>query len=205
MPKNYPTGSRLNIITIFSIDSISIQFDTEYNEWLNSYREALQAVAGFISIDAIAGYQQSIIQYYLLIKFESEVHYSAWLNASESLAILAKRHQLVTAKNTDQQANGVLTHFTLPAVKTQPLPTFWKRALVTICCVYPLLMFLIWLLKPILSSLPVPFAMLINVIIAGSLLTHPILPFAFRTLAPWLNKPSQAHPKKTNKSTSNAI
>lgn len=198
MPTIDQTAPELKPLTIFSNDIISYQLDSDYANWLYSYRTSLQAAPGFISFDCIETPQPTTTQYLRLIKFESNELYLNWLNTGDSAALMAQRNQLVVTEYPDQHTSGIAAQFTLAAAKPLPAPPFWKRALVTISCVYPLLMVLIWLLTPVFRGLPAPLAMLINVVIVGSLLTYPILPFVFRVLAPWLNGPTKLPPKKVS-------
>ena len=69
---------------------------------------------------------------------------------------------------------------------TPNLPPIWKRLVLSVLAVYPMLMFLTALSALITGALPQPAQVLITVIVLSALLTWPIMPWLSKALRPWL-------------------
>ncbi len=65
-------------------------------------------------------------------------------------------------------------------------PPFWKRVIICVICVYPLIVLLRLALAPVTGGLPWGVALLPNVVILSALLTYPVFPWVTRLLRPWL-------------------
>ncbi|MGZ0187855.1 MAG: hypothetical protein ACKVH0_07600, partial [Alphaproteobacteria bacterium] len=66
------------------------------------------------------------------------------------------------------------------------MPPAWKRIVLSVIAVYPMLMLLSTLGAPIIGDLPQPLQVLIVVVVLSALLTWPIMPWLSKALRPWL-------------------
>ncbi len=85
-----------------------------------------------------------------------------------------------------QHLSGLETWFVLPGQRALIPPPPWKMAVVTVLGVWPVSMFVPWLLNPLLSGLPsAPQALFVAVGIV-ILLTWVVMPMLVRLLKRWL-------------------
>ena len=84
------------------------------------------------------------------------------------------------------QATGLGMWVDHPEGLAPNLPPAWKRVVMSVVAVYPMLMLLMGLSAPITGGLPQFLQVLIMVIVLSALLTWPITPWLSMVLRPWL-------------------
>ncbi|AJE47685.1 hypothetical protein [Celeribacter indicus] len=67
-----------------------------------------------------------------------------------------------------------------------PLPPFWKRWLVSMIAVYPALIVIFYMLRPVAANLPTPLSLFLVAFFLTGLNARYILPFLNRRLPRWL-------------------
>lgn len=85
-----------------------------------------------------------------------------------------------------QELTGLEAWFTLPGQRSVTPPPRWKMAVVTAIGVYPVSIFVPWLLHPLTGSLPPllgAFFIAVGIVI---LLTWAVMPVLVKVLRPWL-------------------
>ena len=85
-----------------------------------------------------------------------------------------------------QHLSGLETWFVLPGQRALIPPPPWKMAVVTVLGVWPVSMFVPWLLNPVISGLSLTLQALVIAVGIVILLTWAIMPVLVRVLKPWL-------------------
>jgi len=85
-----------------------------------------------------------------------------------------------------QHLSGLETWFVLPGQRALIPPPPWKMAVVTVLGVWPVSMFVPWLLNPVISGLSLPLQALFVAVGIVILLTWVVMPVFVRILKSWL-------------------
>jgi len=85
-----------------------------------------------------------------------------------------------------QELSGLETWFVLPGQRAMIPPPPWKMALITVLGVWPVSMFVPWLLNPLISGLPMALQALFVAVGIVILLTWVVMPMFVRILKRWL-------------------
>ncbi len=154
--------------------------------WLAGIHGDLKKHPGFISVDVIRQLDLPRPEYLILVKFAAQVHLEAWQDSDEARLWLARLEKIVDEAPQLEQALGLEIWFDRGSTDAPQMPAFWKRVLLSIGCVYPMILLLDWAMSPLSRSLPPEVQILIVVVPLSILLTWPVMPVASRLLRRWL-------------------
>jgi len=186
------SGAQPGLATLMVVDQVSKDGIQNYEAWLAGIHGDLKSQPGFVSVDVIRQLDQPRPEYLILIKFTDQAQMERWQSSQEAAQWLAKLEGLVDKAPRMEQAIGLEIWFDRKAAGQPDLPAYWKRVLLSIACVYPMIMLLEWALDPVIGGLPPAARILLVVVVLSALLTWPIMPFATRILRSWLFK-DQVH------------
>ncbi len=153
-----------------------------YEAWLATFHRVVAEQAGFQSVDVVRHSEGDDVLYTVLTRFDGTAPRDAWL-ASDALADLRQSlGEIAGAHRVLQHGTGRELWFDLaPPGARAP---FWKRAVLSAACVYPLLLIANATLGRLLGGLPGPLA--VTVVVLSCVLTYPVMPLATRWARPWL-------------------
>jgi len=157
-----------------------------YEAWLVEINDEMMRFSGFVSLDIIRPRDNNLLEYLILIRFDSEQTLSAWENSEVCKGLIAKSKALVQRNHTTKTPLNSKVWFNLSNQKKAP--AFWKQVVLGVLAVYPLVIILNIILAPINNHLPNPIGILVTVIFISILLTYPVMPLLTRWLDRWLNK-----------------
>ncbi len=178
MPKDTATLMVSNLVRPSKI--------TDFEAWLQHLHALMQQREGFISVDIIRHLNRSQPEYISLIKFDNHQNLERWNQSSELAEELEKLKELVVRKSLRKESIGLELWFDSTEEDAQKLPPYWKRLLISVVAVFPLLYIIQSFLPYLLSDLPRPASMLLGVILLSGILTWPVMPFLSRLLKRWL-------------------
>ena len=187
-PARRDRASRLrpkDFATLMVVDHVNRESISDYEDWLSGIHDDLQNQRGFVSVDVIRHLDQPDPEYVILVKFENQETLKRWRSSSELAAWLSKLEGLVASKPHFEEAIGLEFWFDR-ASRRHRMPAFWKRVILSIACVYPMIIMLSWAFAPIIGSWPPAGQIFVVVVVLSTLLTWPIMPYATRLLKPWL-------------------
>lgn len=148
----------------------------------------LEAADGFGSLDVIRRDGGLGTDYYILARFEDVASLEKWKSSPERQALTREIETYSTTDVSREQAAGSNIWFepvvNLPSTPRPPL--LWKRWLISMIAVYPLLIVLAHLLKPITSRLPLELGLLLVAVILTGLNAAFIVPWLTKHLHTWL-------------------
>ena len=163
----------------------------EYEQWLRGIFNEAKKFEGFIETNVIKPADSESPEYISLVKFDSQENLCRWQESSEEAEWVAKLPDLVEESADMQKAIGFEMWFSRPKVLFSAAPPpFWKQVVLGVMTVYPMILILNFVLKPITGSLPWFVSLFISVVILSTLLTYPIMPMVTKVLRNWL------YPKK---------
>ena len=122
----------------------------------------------------------------ILVKFDAQASLDSWRGSPELARWLAKLDGLTERAPQFQEAIGLELWFDRASGARPVLPAFWKRVVLSIACVYPMIMLLSRAFEPIIGAWPPAGQIFVVVVVLSALLTWPIMPHATRLLKPWL-------------------
>lgn len=159
-----------------------------FEQWLKNLHQLMRQQPEFISVDIIRHLQREKPEYISLIKFRTAEALESWNRSPELTQELEALKPLVIRKSLRKEAIGLEQWFDSANVIGNRVPPYWKRLVLSVSAVFPLLYLIQTLLPPQITELPKPVAMLIGVIILSSVLTWPVMPYLSKWLKPWLYK-----------------
>ena len=157
---------------------------------LSLMNSRLEKADGFLSLDVIRRDGGLGTDFYVLARFQSVEALEKWRDSTERLSLLGEIEQMSIADVSRQYAAGTNIWFepvvSLPSTPTPP--PLWKRWLISMLAVYPALIVLVMLLKPVTSLLPEALGLFVVATVLTGLTTAFIVPFLTRRLGVWLTR-----------------
>tara|TARA_Y100000310_G_C20634066_1_gene790244 strand:- start:889 stop:1473 length:585 start_codon:yes stop_codon:yes gene_type:complete len=143
---------------------------------------------GFESIDIVRRDDGQGIDIFCIARFRSKDDLEAWKLSPDRKTVLDPIETLSVLDVARQQAYG--SNIWFEPVVNLPIPPkpprLWKRWIVSLVAVYPALIVLIYLLKPITSKVPEPIGLLLVATILTGITTALIAPWLTKKLQKWL-------------------
>lgn len=155
---------------------------------LAQVNERLVATEGFVNLNVIRREGGLGTDFYVIARFETAEALDTWRADPERKALLDEVESLAISDVSRQQAAGANIWFepirSLPS--TPKPPPLWKRWLTSMLAVYPALIALVTLLKPVTTRLPEALGLFLVAFILTGLTTAFIVPWLTRILRRWL-------------------
>ena len=174
-------------VTTMFTDRVKPDKTDEYEAWSTGIHGDAKQFPGFLGVDVIRPKESSHPEYITLVKFDNCENVKRWKESSNLAKWLEKLPNLLIGDPHAQEHVGLELWFDRPNIPQRPKqPPFWKRVVIGVICVYPLILLLSWALGPVTGGVPSRIALLLNVVILSALLTYPVMPWVTRLLRPWL-------------------
>lgn len=122
-----------------------------------------------------------------IVRYDSVADLNAWLESRDRQALLKELEPIVESMHA-HRVTGLEGWFAINRGPSgdAPAPPSWKQALAVLMALYPTVMILAFLTKPLLQSLSLPVQMLIGNLLSVAALTWLVMPFVTRVLGFWL-------------------
>ncbi len=157
-------------------------------ETLSQLHGRLMAFDGFDSLDVVRREAELGTDFHIIARFRDEGALERWRASPDRNALLGKMEVLTITDISRQQASGSNIWFepvtSLPSAPKPPL--FWKRWATSMLAVYPPLVLLVTMLKPITAHLPEAIGLFLVALILTGITTAFIVPWLTRKLHGWL-------------------
>jgi hypothetical protein len=157
-----------------------------YEMLIGEFHQMLKQLPGFHSVDTVRHVKEQQTEYTVLLRFEDEGSAEGWKSRPDVAAKLNEIMALTGGPVKTTESAGLEMWVDHPVGERPALPPFWKRVTVSVLAVYPSLMFLMAISRPVIGTLPQPLQVLIIVVVLSGLLTWPIMPLLTRSLRSWL-------------------
>ncbi|SDO36557.1 hypothetical protein SAMN05216196_10568 [Lutimaribacter pacificus] len=155
---------------------------------LAQLNEILVTFDGFASLDTIRREGGLGTDFYILARFRDVAALERWRALPDRNALMDEIEAMSIADVSRQQAAGSNIWFEpIVSMPSQPKPPLlWKRWATSMLAVYPALIVLVTLLRPVTAPLPEPLGLLVVALILTGLTTAFIVPWLTRVLHRWL-------------------
>jgi antibiotic biosynthesis monooxygenase (ABM) superfamily enzyme len=186
MNSNHQTLEPVAFVISEFVQSGRIQ---EYEDWVKGINQAANEFEGFLGADVIRPRDHEHPEYVVLVRFDTYQNIKKWRESSIYQTWIEKSQDLVIREETDlQEASGLDLWFTRPkAISKKPTqPAYYKKVIMGILAVYPLILLTNLILGPLLKELPQLLGLFISVVAISALLTYPVMPLLTRLLSFWL-------------------
>ncbi|OLP17152.1 antibiotic biosynthesis monooxygenase [Leptolyngbya sp. 'hensonii'] len=159
----------------------------EYEAWTQGINQAVQQFEGFLGAELFRPRDHDYPEYVVILKFDTYENFRTWTTSAVYRDWMEKSRGLVTVRSRQQFLSGMELWFTLPsALKSSAQPAYYKKVIIGILSVYPLIVLSNLLLGPLLAGLPPLLGLLISVSLVSALLTYPVMPWLTQWLEFWL-------------------
>lgn len=162
-----------------------------YEAWTKGINRDASQFDGFLGVEVIRPRDHDYPEYVVIVKFETYEYLRSWLISPTYRDWMDKSYGLIAARSQQQQPNGLELWFTLPNIRSDgrsplPSPPYYKKVVLGVLAVYPLILLSNRLLGALLAGLPSLLALFISVIFVSALLTYPVMPWLSKRLGFWL-------------------
>lgn len=177
-------------VTFAITDHVPLAKRQHYERLVADLHDLFEQQPGFLSADTVRHQRNHVMEYTVLVRWEHEITPQDWRKVPAIAEKLTSIEKITGGAASFAEATGSGLWFDHQQSAAPALPPFWKRVLVSVIAVYPMLMVLILSTAPLIGALPQPLQVFILVVILSALLTWPIMPLVNRALGPWLSKSS---------------
>lgn len=183
-------------ITIVISEVVEPHRIPEYEAWTRGINHAAQQFEGFLGVEIIRPRDHNHPEYVVIVKFDTYLHCRNWLTSETYQVWMQKSQLLVSARSHQQLPSGLEVWFTLPKDKARKAaqPAYYKKVILGVLAVYPLILLANALLSPFLVGLPPLLGLLLSVTFVSALLTYPVMPWLTHLLNFWLYPPRHRPP-----------
>jgi len=162
-----------------------------YEEWTTGLNREASQFDGFLGVDVIRPRDHNHPEYVVIVKFETYDHLRYWLTSPTYRSWMDQSYGLIVARSQQQLSSGMELWFTLPQTRSegrspQTHVPYYKKVVLGVLAVYPLILLANQLLNPLLAGLHPLLALFISVIFVSALLTYPVMPWLSKILGFWL-------------------
>ncbi len=178
-----------DIVSVVVSDKIKLNYQAEFENWQERIISDLRKFDGFISVSSkkIKGVEN---EYFTVFQFDSKENLQYWLN-SEALKKYLKEVELYTMAPPKVSLHQGMEFFFDVKETIIKQPPFYKKVLMGIIAVYPLIIIIgklfNWLI-PGFEKLPFELALFFEVIVISSLMNYPVMPTLTKWFGTWLYK-----------------
>ncbi len=159
----------------------------EYRDWSAGICEAARLAPGFRARQVIEPRDEQVLEYLIILKFDSPENLDRWHSSEDCRRWLAKSERLIERRTHHHPGEGMEMWFARPDAAAAS-PPFWKQVVLGVTAVYPSILLLRAITTPVLGPLDLhpDLNLLISVLLLSCLLTWPLMPWLTRVLGPWL-------------------
>jgi antibiotic biosynthesis monooxygenase (ABM) superfamily enzyme len=178
-----------NIVSVVVFDKVKPKYQTEFEDWQNRIISEIEKLKGFVSVsskklDAIEN------EYFTIFQFDSNENLQIWLD-SETQKKYLQEVELYTLSSPKVSFHQGLEFFFAKNESIIKQPPFYKKVLMGIAAVYPLIIIVgklfHWII-PGFEKIPFELALFFEVIVISSLMNYPVMPTLTKWLHRWLYK-----------------
>ena len=175
-----------NPVTLAVTDHVPLAGKARYEALVEDLYHLFQAQDGFLSVNIVRHNRPHQVEYTILSRWSDEAAATLWRRDEVIREKLSQIEAITGGTAQVVQAIGLGMWVDHAEGVAPNLPTAWKRVVMSVVAVYPMLMLLMGLSAPFIGELPQFLQVLIIVIVLSTLLTWPIMPWLGKVLRSWL-------------------
>jgi antibiotic biosynthesis monooxygenase (ABM) superfamily enzyme len=188
-------NQQLDPITLVISEVVDPNRIQAYEAWTRGINQAASQFEGFLGVEIIRPRDHDYPEYVVVVKFDHYANFRRWITSSTYKDWMAQSRDFIAVRSHQELPSGLELWFTLPKATPRklPQPAYYKKVVLGILAVYPLILLANMLLNPFLKGLPPLVGLLISVTFVSALLTYPVMPWLTRILSSWLYPPLPRH------------
>ncbi|USG62262.1 hypothetical protein NBZ79_04630 [Sneathiella marina] len=175
-------GSTVLIVT----NHVLTEHQPAYEILVKELHDIIRQLPNFQTVDVVRHIAPEQTEYTVILRFSAVVNFTEVWKSPQIVLKLKEIEKLTGEPPKYAEAAGLELWVDHDATGKMVIPPYWKRVVLSIIGVYPMLLLLLGLGAPIIGGLPKPVQTLITVVILSSLLAWPIMPLLGKALRPWL-------------------
>ena len=159
-----------------------------YEKWIKGINKEVSHFDGFMGVDIIRPRSREHSEYVIILRFDSYTNLRSWQKSPIRLAWLKESRGYVISETQTQKTSGLEMYFTLPNYYSfkSNRPAYYKLVIIGILAVYPLIIFINFIIDPLVNQFSDELQIFFSVIFVSMLLTYPVMPWITKTLTFWL-------------------
>lgn len=178
-----------NIVSVVVFDKVKPNYQDEFENWQNRIISEIQKFKGFVGVSSkkLEGVKN---EHFTIFQFDSPQNLQHWLDSDTLRRYLVEAKQYTQSEPKISFHEGLEIFFSKKDV-TQMQPAFYKKVLIGILAVYPLIIIVGKLLHwciPGFEKLPFELRLFFEVIVISTLMTYPVMPMLSKWFHKWLYK-----------------
>lgn len=158
----------------------------EYRQWTAKIHQAEAKFPGFRGVYVQSPNSTSKNSWITLLQFDTQENLDRWLGSPERQEVLKESVPLITSLETHRVVSPFAGWFASIA-KSGHVPAAWKQTMIVLLVLFPIVMFELRYLSPLLSGLDGSLATFISNAISVTLIAFPMGPIAIWFLRWWLS------------------
>lgn len=180
-PKDFLEGG----ITEVFITEVSPDKKQAYREWIAKMHQVEAKFPGFRGVYVQAPGSDGGKNWMTFLQFDTQKNLDHWLDSPERERVLSESKSLIASIESHRVLSSYAGWFSSIANQGK-LPPVWKQTMLVLLVLYPIVMFELKYLSPLLSSLQLPISTFIGNAISVALISWPMMPLAIVCLGWWL-------------------
>jgi len=174
-------------ITLVVTDHVPLADKDKYEVLVDELHQLFEKQDGFLSVDIVRHSRPHQVEYTVLSRWSSEAAVTHWKQDKTILSKLSQIEAITGGTAQIVRAAGLGIWVDHAGGMPPKLPPAWKRIVMSVVAVFPLLMLLTTITTPVIEELPQSVQVFIIVCVLSALLTWPIMPWLGKILSPWLS------------------
>lgn len=172
-------------ITEVFVTEISAEKEKAYREWSAKVHELEAKFPGFRGVYFQSPHQNQGKNWITLLQFDTPENLDYWLASEERKAILKESEPLITSLESHRVISPYAGWFSSISQQGKP-PAVWKQTMIILLVLFPIVVFELKYLSPLLVNLNYAFGTFISNAISVTLISFPMMPIAIWFLGWWL-------------------
>lgn len=180
-------------VTLVLSKMVKANCNDEYESWAKGINKVIRKFDGFIGVEVIRPREPSHNEYVILIRFDNNKNLDRWQYSDVCRRWILNAQELIEKQSKFKKTDDLEQWFTLPDQEATDYkhPPYYKKVVVGILAVYPLILLSNLFINPYVEGLPYYVRVLVSVVVISSLMSYPMIPWISRLLDFWL------YPRKT--------
>lgn len=171
----------------------------EVAAWARAGQDLLSSSPGYLGSGWVRPDPESP-EWHMLFRFTDAESLRVWQESPERAWWVASALGMVE-DTPEEHRTGIEGWFDTPTTvevvsAVKPPPPRWKQLITIFIVFFPLSLATNWAIAPFAGEWPLPFRVLLLVLIVSPIMTYFAMPLVTRALRPWLNRTRTAAPPK---------
>lgn len=149
---------------------------------------AARSFEGHLGVDVLRPEGGGVYQ--IIFRYRGPTEHQAWMDSEQRRRLVAQIDELLDDHTSAEvrSVDGWEGWFVTPGYAPPVPPQRWKMAVITLGALYPLVLMLSTVLRPLIGAWPLPVGLLLSLALTVTLMTWVVMPMLTTRLGPWLRR-----------------